>query len=280
MIKLKQSHFLALIYADIFDYPLTYEEMNRYAINFKNTPGALALKSISNQQYYHLHGREALVAQRIKRERISQKKLLKAQIIANKLAYIPMVLGIFITGNLAMNNADENDDIDLLIITKAKTLWSTRLLITLVLEIKGLRRRPEIAPSSNQICVNMYLDETSLAMPKAKQNLYTAHEVIQVKPLINKGAVYERFLFANAWISKFLPNYPIPNEGKPRTSYLVPKSSLFETLAYLIQRLYMKKRMTRETVTPHSAFFHPRDTSGKVLKSYQSQVQLFLNPKP
>jgi hypothetical protein len=287
MAHLKPSHVLALIYADIFDYPLTNEEMNRYAINSQYIPGALALKPVSSQQYHHLPGRESLVAQRTKRERISQKKLLKSQIIADKLARLPTILGIFVTGNLAMNNAANHDDIDLLIITKSNRLWISRLLITLYLEITGIRRRPNQTKTSDHICANMYLDETVLTMPASKHNLYTAHEVVQVKPLISRNHIYERFLTANSWVSGFLPNFPIPNEGKTRTSYFVYpersrrvlRPSLFESLAYLLQRLYMKKRMTRETITPHTAFFHPRDTGSKVLKSYQSNVQLFLNPK-
>lgn len=267
---LKNSSILpALIYADIFDYPLTPSELEKYQINQKTTPGAVILKPELTDGYYHLPGRKNLVQLRKKRTLISQIKLDQAKIIAKRLGSIPTILGIFVTGNVAMRNAVEVDDIDLLIITKANHLWLTRLVITIYLESLGVRRHPHQKDPRNRFCLNMYLDETSLLVPKSKRNLYTAHEVVQILPLINKANIYARFLSANRWVNDHLPNFPIPKFDHNLPSKIChPKSTIFEQLAYLLQYRYMKNKITKETISPHSALFHPRDTGKQVLEQY------------
>jgi hypothetical protein len=141
MIKLKQSQVAALIYADIFHYPLTIDELNLYSIH-PITQAATSIKAKNTNGYYHLLNRDHLVKRRLQREKISQKKLHKALSVAHQLERFSSIRGIFITGNLAMCNADESDDIDLMIITDANRLWTTRLIVTLYLEFFGLRRRP------------------------------------------------------------------------------------------------------------------------------------------
>jgi hypothetical protein len=120
----------------------------------------------------------------------------------------------------------------------------------------------------NRICANMYLDSTALALPHEKRNLYTAHEVVQVRPLINKDKIYEHFLTANSWVSHYLPNVPLPNNNIPKKTVGAPYFSMIESLAYNLQHRYMRKRITRETITSHAAFFHPRDTGAQILKKY------------
>lgn len=278
MTPIESSILKTLCYADIFDYPLTSQEIHRFFIH--DSP--LKLASIpqsklyaSNSGYYFLTGRQSIVALRQKRALISAQKLSRAQTVARKLSHLPFVLGIFITGNLSMHNANTSDDIDFLILTQAYRLWSTRLLVTLYLEILGIRRRPSrLHPGVNdfadQICANMYLDETALTLPRSKRNLYTAHEVAQVLPLINKNQIYDRFLSANSWISQYLPNIFIKPVNQS-TSQPV-NSSRVESLAFRLQRAYMSRRITRETITPHAAFFHPRPTSQHVLPLYRSRL--------
>jgi hypothetical protein len=35
----------------------------------------------------------------------------------------------------------------------------------------------------------------------------------------------------------------------------------------------MKPKITRETITPHAAFFHPRDTKNLVLSKYETKLK-------
>lgn len=285
MNQLESAILKTLSYSDIFDYPLTADEVFRYLISdlppqsfsFNSLAAALSdliqfQKIIQHDDYFALNHRQQLFTVRSRRALISQKKLHFAQTIADKLTKLPHVLGIFVTGNLSMRNAEQSDDIDLLILTRGHHLWTTRFLITLYLEYLGIRRRPnDYSAYQDQICANMYLDETTLSLPQSKRNLYTAHEVAQAQPLINKASVYERFLTENSWIKLFLPNFNLPTQSllPPPTDYSISK---LESLAYKLQHWYMRRKITRETITPHAAFFHPRNTTQKILSSYQAKI--------
>jgi hypothetical protein len=303
MTEIEKAILKTIIYADIFDYPLTAEEIYKYLIVDEEYPHPRGVSSlhpggekpgvsitfntvaamISELQekqlicyadgLYMLAGKQKLATLRRRREKASRAKMLLAENLAQKLIKIPYVLGVFVTGALSMQNTDENEDIDLMIITKRNRLWTTRLLVTTYLEWKGIRRRPIPHPRGvkDKFCVNMYLDESALAVPENMQNLYTAHEIVQVKPLIHRGQIYERFLTANRWAKDYLPQ-AIKWDTSHAEPKVLTKQGIGENIAFQIQAIYMKFRMTRESISPHAAFFHPRDTSSQVLKQYNKSL--------
>lgn len=194
-----------LAYSDIFDYPLTAAELHRFLISPRKT----AKKNLPRQQYYYLPGRKNLISLRKKRYRFSQLKLKQIQPLVNLLKIIPSIRLVAVTGALAMNNADEFDDIDLMIITKANRLWLTRLITLLILEISGSRRRFGQVIINNKICPNLWLDETTLTIPPHLRNLYTAHEIAQIKPLFDRFETYQQFVSANLWVKHYLANWSV-----------------------------------------------------------------------
>ena len=295
MTKPQQAVLKTLGYADIFDYPLTLREIQKWLINEKLGKRSIGseLQQLRSREsgtssepliqrtktYYHLKGRQETVTLRLKRQRFSQLKLKKAQKIANFLRFIPSIKLIAVTGALAMNNSDENDDIDLMIITKKNRLWLTRLIVTLAI-FSHLRRGHKI---KNKICLNLWLDETALAIPKSHQNLYTAHEVCQIKPLLNRDKIYQKFITANLWYKNYLPN------AMPQASRSVLEAQLrgrtlkgsrnfsflriLNSFSFKLQSWYMKKKITSEKVNRHVAFFHPRPTGNIILKAYQKRLK-------
>ena len=258
---LRASILKTLVYADIFDYPLTRQEIYHWSIgpsSLKTPIHHPKIKSLDS--YYFLAGRQKIVSLRQARAHWSQQKLHLATKVGEWLKIIPTIKLVAVTGALAMSNSAVTDDIDLMIVTSPHTLWLTRPLVVLLLEISGLRRRPTRRYSldarrfNDKICLNLWLDPTSLAVPPPKRNLYTAHEVAQVKPLWDRHHTYAHFLSANRWINKYLPNIPIP---KIKISQLDARrytlTAIFNHLAFRLQLWYMRPRLTRETVTLHSA---------------------------
>jgi len=263
-----------LAYADIFDYPLTRPEIYRWAI------GKFSTSSLPRQLYFFLPHRQHLVAIRYRRHRASLVKLKLARKVGEWLKLIPTIKLVAVTGALAMNNSDQPDDIDLMIVTAPHTLWLTRPLVILFLEIFGLRRRPTSRYNlvANRFCLNLWLDTTSLSVPKPYRNLYTAHEVSQVKPLWDRGDTYHQFLFANSWINHYLPNITLPKVKKLIPGYW-SLIGLLNQLAFRLQLWYMRPHLTRERVSLHAAFFHPRDTAKQVMRQYRHRL-IRLNLKP
>lgn len=269
-----------LAYSDIFDFPLTFEEIEERII--KKIPGLnkqlnILLKEKCCQKkgdFYFLPGREDLVTKRQNRERFSIYKRQKAEKVSSLLSLIPWVKLIGITGGVASNNALEDDDIDLFFIVDPGRLWLTRGLIVFFLWLLGIYRRPN--KIKDRICPNMYVVSDHLEV--APRDIYIAYEIYLMKPLLNREDIYLRFLKANQWAEKFLPI--MREKGNPdsidkrkkfcNTSSLVSKMlRIVENLAKRLQIKYMSKRRTTETVNDSVIKFHPGNIHEEILRRYR-----------
>jgi len=281
MTRLQKAILKTLIYADIFDYPLTKSEINHWLIWQHKTPPPDINKTLSSfsksNSYYYLPSRKSIIKIRQSRSRFSKSKLKQAHRISRYLSLILTIKLIAITGALSMNNSHKHDDIDLLIITKSNRLWLTRLFSILLLELLQLRRRPQARQTTNKICLNLFLDESSLQLPASQRNLYTAHEVSQIKPIFNKQSTYQKFLNQNSWVKNYLPNaINITKSPSKPSTFPVDLFNWFEILAYKLQFFYMKSKITNETISRTRAFFHPRQTNKIVLNQYHQKLKTFL----
>jgi D-beta-D-heptose 7-phosphate kinase/D-beta-D-heptose 1-phosphate adenosyltransferase len=131
-------------------------------------------------------------------------------------------------------------------------------------------RRSGQKTERDKLCLNMWLDESYLAWSPKDRNVYTAHEIAQIVPLVNKDKTDKRFIAANLWIKQFWPN-AVPKEGvkKQPEKKQGPFFKLIEAVAYSAQLKYMKSKITREVVTPTRAVFHPYDWSEVILGRLQ-----------
>lgn len=272
-----------LAYHDIFNYPLKVEEIKSLLI--ENTQGSHQLEKTldhlilerkigEHKGYFFLKDRKSIVALRLKRTKYSKAKLKKAKFFASTLSFIPTVCIVGISGALSMENADKNDDIDLVIITSKNTLWVTRLMSNIILQ--PFRRKAGEAHTKDKACLNLFLEENSLKL--STQNLYIAHEIAQMRPIWQRRNAYSSFLKANTWVKNFLPNwkpfsvdstFAYPNFVLHITYHI----SLFEKAAKVLQIYYMRKRITTEKVGKHQLYFHPNNTQKWVLKEYQKRLK-------
>ncbi|PIS09539.1 hypothetical protein COT75_00980 [Candidatus Beckwithbacteria bacterium CG10_big_fil_rev_8_21_14_0_10_34_10] len=303
MRALEKAVLKTLFYHQLFDYPLRKKEIKKLLIFSslkkinkdirKNIDQNLSgvLKNLVKDKniklvfpYYFLtnkdlsnNNKKDLVDLRNKRKKISQQKLILAKKYIKILSLISSIKMIGITGALAMENSELNDDIDLLIITQKNRLWLTRLLVVLTLEILNKRRKPNNRNIKDKFCLNIFLDEEGLKIETQKQNLFTAHEIVQMKVVLNKNKTYEKFIQKNLWLKKYLPfsidkknieiikNSNNIKEKEKKISFL----NFLEKKAFKFQTLYMRKRVTRESINLHYAFFHPQNRSKEILLKFK-----------
>lgn len=286
-----------LIYADLFDYPLTEEEIWKRVIKVKSpqhqsvwgrrqTEVKSTIKNLKLIQekdgLYFLKEREKIVALRQRRKKWSEEKLKIAKKIASFLRFIPTIKLIGITGALAIDNVKEDDDIDLFVVTSQGLLWTTRFLATFLTEVTGRRRHPGETNVADKICLNMFVDEDHLSVPSFERDLFSAHEVVQMKPLYDKGDTYQKFLQANLWVKDYLPNaydsikyqvLSIKYENKSLLHcYITTLLNLAEIFLKKFQLWYMKKRRTTEVIADGIIRFHPQDARKWVLKKYNQRL--------
>lgn len=272
---LGKSEKLSVYYHDFFDYPLTFSDLIKWKVGQEGIASIKSNKNIiSKDGFYFLEGKGSSIYKRLLRIRVSAKKMEIAKKASFFLAVIPGIKMIAVTGSLAMANAADGSDIDLMIITKKGWLWTTRLVSYLFIWLAGIQtRKASDKTQKDKLCLNMWMDESDLSWKRQDRNIYTAHEISQILPLVNKNGTYENFLHANGWVKTFWPNAIRGNEKRSVKKDEIIKSSIsgfplkvFENLAFGLQYLYMKSKITRETVTKTRAIFHPQDW-GKLILS-------------
>lgn len=265
---LTQKDVFSVFYHNIFEYPLTHSELIRWT---PNNPPKKQIKVEYKEGFYFVSGKEGLIYKREVRKRHSQKKKKIAEKASKIMSHIPFIKMVGISGSVAMNNATKDSDIDLIVITKQGRLWTCRFITYLLLNLLGFHLRiPRNTTQKDRLCLNIWLDENNLAWKKRERNFYTAHEILQVKPLVNKDNAYERWLLKNSWVFKFWPNAVDKRlVNNINTTYMkLYNSNLFENIVYRIQLSYMKAKITREITKPGYAIFHPQDLSKKIVKKY------------
>lgn len=262
VMKIKFNEWLAGVYADLFDWPLTGQERQRWVIG--NDASGKEIRIDKARQ-------EKLWRQRKLREEKALQKCQKAVAVTKMLAKIPTIEGIFLTGSVAVGNAEKNSDIDLMIVTTAGSLWITRAIVVTFLKWQGLYKKI--------ICPNIFLDTDHLEIKE--KNLYTAHEVLQARCLFDRGEIKKLWLVKNSWTKGYLSNaYRAKTkemlESPSMTSFWLVQNLLwpFEFLAFIFQYLYMKPKMTNEKIGWGYAFFHPSDLSERVVRQFMSRVGL------
>jgi len=257
-ITLRDAMIATISYADIFDYPLTEEEV-RIWLPYVRKYSRRSLKKM----YSSYHFGRGQFETRKKRAVWSADKWVYARRVAKLLKIIPTIKLIGITGGLTRFNARDADDIDFLIITAPKTLWVTRGFSTILLDLFRLRRRPSDTKLRNLICLNMFMGEDGLMVPLKEQDLFTAHEVLLMTPLWERDGAYRKFLQANRWVRRFLPNAWDEKVKSQKSKVKSGKSynsfSILEPVAQFIQLRYMNSRRTTEVISDKVIRFHPRD---------------------
>lgn len=225
------------------------------------------------------------------RVEIWQKKLNEARKAGMWFGKIPWVRGVWVTGSVAAENAEVADDIDFLLVTSVHRLWITRFFLVAALKMigkyqsknknaelrKGLVLNREKKNGNDKglrdkWCLNLWLDESALAVPHGKRSLYTAHEVLLAKPVfLRDPGVEQRFLQENRWISDYFAHVSIPltasRDQKLRRTFFF--GDVMNDALFTLQKWIMRMSKTSERVGAHAAYFHPRDTVKIVMDRFQ-----------
>jgi hypothetical protein len=133
------------------------------------------------------------------------------------------------------------------------------------------RRKYGDRNQKDKFCLNIWLDENNLIW--RKRNIFTAHEIAQIKLLVNKEETYEKFISKNEWVADYWPNAVKIQSYSRQTNTRPSLLTFFEPLTRNFQLWYMKDKITREVITPTRALFHPVDWGDIVA----SKLKLFLN---
>ncbi len=228
--QLRHSILKVLAYFDIFDYPLTGEDILFFLDRKAEEPVLLeALETLISDgclfrlgRFYSLRNDPGLAERRLRGNQHAQELLAIAARGSRLLFRFPYVRGIGISGSLSKNFADKDADIDYFVITRANRLWIARTFMHIFKKLNFLIGRED------WYCMNYYVDEEALKIEE--KNIFTATELITLMPVCGNGAL-EKFFDANDWATMYFPNYSL-KKATMRPSH---PNSWFKTL---VERLF------------------------------------------
>ncbi len=284
----------SVLYASLFDYPLTLAQLRQTLIESTQTPteiqGTFArsegLQAAIEQRdgFFFPRGRCDLLAERRRREARSRVFLERHRRLLTVLCAMPYVEMVALSGSVAHLNLEGAGDLDLFIITKGRHVWSVA--VAAVLLAKLMRRR-------KTLCANFVVANSALALDQ--QDLFTASQIIHLKPLTG-GAAYQRFVAANPFVARLYPNFHVPATVSPRdrrsrlrerakgfveTALILP-SAIAESVCrcayrrYLIRRAATWRSPEQVRLEPDCLKLHTQSHRQSVLARFERAVHTAL----
>lgn len=210
--QIRRAILKTLVYADLFDYPLSSEEVVRYltvpappeTVRRLLDDGAAGGVFDRLNGFFTLPGRTELIGLRERRENVAREKWAAVHRYARWIARMPFVRMIAVTGTLAVANVEPTDDIDLFIVTSAGRLWLCRAFVILVVRAAAL--------AGDELCPNYFLSERELSLKD--RDFFGAREVAQMVPLYGADT-YRQMRELNDWVEDYLPHATGTPNGMP-----------------------------------------------------------------
>ena len=194
----------AVIYAEIFDFALTADELRRYlpvpvdsTEEMEAAVTALVNSGVLERagNYVVSRGRRKLATHRQSHHAFAAWLWRRTRRYARLVYAVPAVRMVAVTGSVAARNVGWHDDIDLFVVTDPGRLWLTRALVLAVCRWAALW--------GDTLCPNFLVSTDALALGEG--DFYAAHEVAHMVPL-HGSATYAAFVEANDWYLRHLPN--------------------------------------------------------------------------
>jgi hypothetical protein len=197
----------SVLFASLFDYPLTLAQLRQTLIESSLTPSEIeAIYAHSESLHAMIEHREGfffprdrrdLVCERRRREAGSRIFLDRHRRLLSVICALPYVEMVALSGSIAHLNLDGAGDLDLFIVTRGRHVWSVTVAVVIIAKL--LRRR-------QTTCANFVLADSALALDQ--QDLFSASQIIHLKPLVGE-ATYRRFVAANPFVSRLYPNFRV-----------------------------------------------------------------------
>jgi len=194
----------SVIYAALFDYPLTLPQLHASLIGASMSPKQIQaaidansrLRAIVEQRdgYFFPAGRYDLVSERSRREARSRAFLQTHSRALRVICALPFTRMVALSGSIAHLNLEDGGDMDLFIVARGRRVWTVTVATILLTRLLGVRR---------VMCANFVMSDVHLTVEQ--QDLFTANQILHLKPLIGPE-VLEGFVAANPFVRRFYPN--------------------------------------------------------------------------
>jgi len=295
--SLEDAILRTLLYFDIWNHPLTIEELRTFLPLEVRSQAALlpaiehlcAIEVIAQDgRHFSIHHAHRVSQNsRETKERRAFFMWKMARVATAFIKMFPYVRAVWVSGELSKNIASPHADVDFFIVTEPGRLWITRAMLIVFKKIFLLN-------SKKFFCLNSFIDVRNLE--SCARNMYQAIEIASLKPLYNPGLL-RKFFQANAWVWSYFPNFD-PNDialshttsrrsvlqrVSEKVFSLIDADALEDRLMRTMQALWRRRypqiddatrdRILRSTKSESRAFFG--DFEEKVLTAYKRNLHKY-----
>ena len=280
----------SVLYAALFDYPLTLAQLRRTLIGSTQTPSqilatlrtSVALGEIVAQAdgYFFPTGRRDLIDVRRSRESRSRGFLESHALLLRTIAALPYVRMLALSGSVAHLNLEQGGDLDIFLVTRGRRVWSTTVLVVLLAKLLGRRRT---------LCANFVVADSALHFAQA--DLFTANQIVGLKTVTGTD-VFQTIVRLNPFVRAFYHNFHAADSSPlhirhgaamrllRRSAEIVlwGPSAVFELVCRTAYRSYLRRRASTWTspdqVTLGDAVvkLHTRSHRHEVLSRFDEAV--------
>jgi len=263
-VSIKESIAIHVCYRDIFNAPVSIKSLKSW-IGVRNDNLSIfdtAVDGLKNegliiefQDCLACSGKEKIIKDQKKKSELTKQIIEKGRKGFTVLSKIPFIKFVGISGSVAADNPvkkpnEDIVDLDLFVITSKNTLWCFALIE------RVLANFVRIFKGTHFYCFNFITEESFLEI--YNKNFYTATELINIKPIIDKG-VFNKFVSSNSWIESYYAKGSIKSgvENFKRTTLLSKILTPFSYLFYIIFGLLRSLKKGSVGVKELSATFSP-----------------------
>lgn len=218
--KLDQAIIKTVSWFSIFDYPLTTFEIWKWLYKpdrvyklgevYKALDESVRLQELLREKDgFFTFGKEKniedLIVMRHDRFLDAVRKFAKLKRAATFFSLIPSVRAVATANTLSWWHTRPESDIDLFIIVKPGTIWSTRALLVLPFAILG--RRPSVRDGQtnekiDSFCFSFFMSQDNLnieSLSVAGGDPYLAFWTKSLVPILDRDAIFNKFATENLW---------------------------------------------------------------------------------
>ena len=194
----------SVIYASLFDYPLTLDQLHHSLIESDQTRLEILAVYDGSEMLHDMItlrdglffpvGRDDLVDARRRREARSDAFLTAHRLVLRLICALPFTRLVALSGSIAHRNLQPDGDLDLFIVTRGARVWTVTVALLVLTRLLHRRRT---------VCANVVLADSHLTLDQ--QDLFAANQVIHLQPLVG-GDVIDQFRAANPFVARCYPN--------------------------------------------------------------------------
>lgn len=234
--SLSDRILITLAYFDVFGFGMSLKDLSKFILGEspRQNNNLLKIELIKlKNEIVDIGGKYFLKNTNPVRLLNVDEVLKKASNSAKWFEYIPFVEFVAVCNYLPIGIADQDSDIDVLIITKVNRIFMARLFTTVILHVLRLRRHGKKV--SGRFCLSFYANEAFLDFSDLliDNDIYFAYWLLALYPIYGDISIYENIQSENQnWMKYFFA------EKRTNKFELTKKKSLFKKV---VERFFSSK---------------------------------------